>query len=92
VWVPGHCIHGNEEANALVGSSSAFVGSEPFLPLAPSSVKRREREWLLKSHCVLWTLGTACRQSRMWLKKPNPGRSSSLSQKGAFFDILYRRL
>jgi hypothetical protein len=50
VWVPGHCgIHGNEVAAlAGAGSSSAFVGPEPCLPLAPSSVKRREREWLLK--------------------------------------------
>jgi hypothetical protein len=43
VWVPGHCgIHGNEEADALtgVGSSSIFVGLEPCLPLAPSSVSR----------------------------------------------------
>jgi hypothetical protein len=52
VWVPGNCgIHGNEETDALArtGSSSAFVGPEPCLPLAPSSVKRREREWL---HCL----------------------------------------
>jgi hypothetical protein len=35
-------IHGNEEANAFArsGSSSDFVGPEPCLPLAPSSVKR----------------------------------------------------
>jgi hypothetical protein len=35
-----------EEADALarVGSSSAFVDPEPCLPLAPSSVKRRERK------------------------------------------------
>jgi ribonuclease HI len=51
VWVSGHCgLHGNKEADALarLGSSSAFVGPEPCLLLAPSSVKRREREWLLK--------------------------------------------
>jgi hypothetical protein len=74
VWVPGHCgIHGNEEAHALVraGSGSGFVAPEPFFSLAPSSVKRRKR--LLKSHCASWNLETACRQSRMWLKKPNPG-------------------
>jgi ribonuclease HI len=50
VWVPGYCgIHGNEETDALAraGSSSAFVGPEPCLLLAVSSVKRREREWLL---------------------------------------------
>jgi hypothetical protein len=76
VWVLGHCsIHGNEKADALARaeSSYAFVGPEPCLPLAPSSVKRRERKWLLKSHCTSWSLETAWRQSRMWLKKPNPG-------------------
>jgi hypothetical protein len=68
-------IHGNEETDALAraGSGSAFLGPEPCLPLAPSSVRQREREWLFKSHCISWILETACRQSRMWLKKPNPG-------------------
>jgi hypothetical protein len=59
VWVPGHCgIHVNEEADALARarSNSAFVGPEPCLPMAPSSVKRREREWLVKSHCASWSL------------------------------------
>jgi hypothetical protein len=46
------------------GSSFAFVGPEPCLPLTHSRVKRREREWLL---------ATGCRQSKMWLKKSNPG-------------------
>jgi hypothetical protein len=76
VWVPVHCgIHGNEEADALsrAGSSSAFVGPEPCLPLAPSSVRQREREWLFKSHRTSWSLETACRQSRMRLKQLNPG-------------------
>jgi hypothetical protein len=41
--------------------------------LAPSSVRQSEREWLFKSHCTSWSLETVCRQSRMWLKKPNPG-------------------
>jgi ribonuclease HI len=44
VWVLGHCcFHGNKEADALVkvGSSFAFEGPEPCLPLAPSCVKRR---------------------------------------------------
>jgi hypothetical protein len=75
VRLPGHCgIHENEEADvfARTGSSSVFVGPESCLPLAPSSVKRRKREWLLKSHCAPWSLETACRQS-MWLKRSNPG-------------------
>jgi hypothetical protein len=74
VWVPGHCgIHGNEKAGALsrAGYSSAFVGPEPCLSLVLSSV--RQREWLFKSHCTSWSLETACRQSRMWLKNLNAG-------------------
>jgi hypothetical protein len=73
VWVQRHCgIYGNREADAFpkAGSSSAFVGPERCLPLAPLSVKRREREWLLNAHSR--SLETACYQSRMWLKKPNP--------------------
>jgi hypothetical protein len=55
VWVPGHCgIHGNEETHLQEpGSSSTFVGPKPCLPLATSIVKRKEREWLLKSHCLM---------------------------------------
>jgi hypothetical protein len=52
VWVPGHCgIHGNEDAPARAGSSFAFVGPEPCLPLAPLSVKRTvvSREFGYKS-------------------------------------------
>jgi hypothetical protein len=43
-------IDGNEEADTLAGAglSSAFVEPEPCIPLARSSVKRRERECLLK--------------------------------------------
>jgi hypothetical protein len=56
MWDPRHCgIHGNEETDALARavSSTAFVRPEPCLPLAPSSVRRREREWLFKSLCCL---------------------------------------
>jgi ribonuclease HI len=74
VCVPGHCgILENEKADALARAvlGSAFVEPEPCLPLAHSSAKRREREWLLKSR--LMELGeTACRQSRMRLNKPSP--------------------
>jgi hypothetical protein len=49
------------------GSSSTFMGPKPCLPFAPASVKRRERKWLLKSHCASWILEIACHQSRMWL-------------------------
>jgi hypothetical protein len=90
VWVPGPCgIHGNEEADALAraGSSSALVVPEPYLLFAPSSVKRREWEWLLKSHCASWNLETACRQSRMWLKKPNPGLTRYLLRLDRIFFI-----
>jgi hypothetical protein len=62
-------VGGKGEADALAtrtGSSSAC------LPLAPSNVKWRERGWLFKSQCASWSLKTACLQSRMWLKKPNP--------------------
>jgi hypothetical protein len=67
VWVSGHCgIHGNEEVDALVSSrsSSVFVGPEPCLPLAGV---------VTQITLPPWSLETACRQSRMWLKKPNPG-------------------
>jgi hypothetical protein len=37
------------------------------------SLRNLVREWLFKSHCTSWSMETTCRQSRMWLKKPNPG-------------------
>jgi hypothetical protein len=61
------------ETVVSMGSRSALVGPKLCFPLATSSVERRKREWLFKSHCALWSLETACCQSRMWLKKPNPG-------------------
>jgi hypothetical protein len=63
-WFVHYGIHGNEEADALAraGSSPAFVRPEPCLSLAPSIVQRRQREWLLKSHCAAWSFETACRQ------------------------------
>jgi hypothetical protein len=53
VFVPGHYgIHENQEVDAFARarSNSALVGPEPCLPLAPSSVKWCEREWVLNSH------------------------------------------
>jgi hypothetical protein len=50
-----------------MGSLSALVRPELCFPLAISSVERRKREWLFKSHCALWSLETACCNSRMWL-------------------------
>jgi hypothetical protein len=69
VWVPGHCgIHRNEETDAHARAGSSFA-----LSSAPLSVKRKERECLLKAHCALWSLESSCRQSRIWMKKPNLG-------------------
>jgi hypothetical protein len=52
------------------GIKFCFCGAEPCLSLAPS---RKEREWVLKSHCASWSLETTGRQSRICLKKPNSG-------------------
>jgi hypothetical protein len=49
------------EMKRPTGSSSVFMGSEPF-PLPPSSVKWRERERLIKSNCASWRLLVVSRE------------------------------
>jgi hypothetical protein len=71
----GHCgIHGNEDADALARAElrSAFVGPEPCLSLAPSSVRQREREWLLNHTAPhgAWRLLVVSRESG---EKSKPG-------------------
>jgi hypothetical protein len=81
VWVFEHCgINGNKKPDAITRarSGTVFVRLESYLPLVPSSDKRSKWEWLLKSHSASWSLETACRQSRIWLQKPNPGLTTYL--------------
>jgi hypothetical protein len=66
------------------------VRPEPCLPLAPSSVKRREREWLLKSHCASWSLeiedfgGT-----HNWTLSNKQASAQHGSYHGSTFHLLY---
>jgi hypothetical protein len=40
------------------------VGPEPCLSLATSIDRRREREWLFKSHCASWSLETVAEKAQ----------------------------
>ena len=47
-WVPGQCgIEGNEKADTLarLGSSTHFVGPEPFCGVSPSALKMELISW-----------------------------------------------
>jgi hypothetical protein len=69
VWVPVRCgIHGNEEADALAreGSSSAFVETESSIGTFKCQAEGA------RVVTQILELGVS-RQSRLWLKKPNPG-------------------
>ena len=73
VWVPAHCgIEGNENADELAreGSRTAFVGPEPALAIACSTVKAKIRSWTKGQFQTEWHKQAGLRQSRTFIANP----------------------
>ena len=77
-WVPGHCgIEGNEKADLLArqGSSTNFVGPEPFCGISPSALKAELGEWEKATIKANWDVISGLRQSKRFIE---PNREKSL--------------
>ena len=78
-WVPGHCgVEGNERADELArqGSSSTFVGPEPFLGTSKSAIKQELLDWEQSQIVSVWSKMRGLRQAKAFITP-----SSSIAKK-----------
>ena len=76
LWVPGHCgFEGNEKADLLAKQASAsnFTGPEPVLGLSINTFRTNLRKWALKEQQISWQQNPGCRQTKLYINRPNPG-------------------
>ena len=72
--MPGHCgIEGNEKADLLarIGSSTAFIGPEPFCGVSSSCLKSELRGWESMMIDANWRAYSKARQSKLFITPCN---------------------
>jgi ribonuclease HI len=73
-WIPGHEGHlGNEIADRLAkrGAEMEIEGPRPLLPISYTIIRTRIKEWEKEKHFKMWEMKQDCRQTKMFLPKPN---------------------
>jgi ribonuclease HI len=73
-WVKSHIgIEGNERAdcNAKAGTAIRLFGPQPFTPLPRKTVSNAIDKGILKKWEHYWKNRGDCRQTKLWLPKPN---------------------
>ncbi len=76
-WIKAHVGHpGNEMADSLAKRGALMpapeIGPGPFGPTPQSFLKSVMRAYLMESWEEAWRLKEPCRQTKIWLPKPNP--------------------
>jgi ribonuclease HI len=80
-WVQGHNgTDGNKMADFMAdkGAILAIEGPEPFLPFASANAKMAEKEALIDNWTIYWTNLTQCRQTKLFMPKPDQPLSTKL--------------